>query len=342
MLCDSQVLMEVPLGGLGEWLGDLAENETPLSAISAAQPIFRGRLWRIAVRTHLDGERAVCPRISQNPPPEHPLIEHVVAPRTQKLCSPSRTVFRLPVDEVHCTVVGTDSHPEQCMGIFDRFSRRNDSPSGPSNPQEVIVCGTRAIGRKSDWAWVNEAARDAFERGMSSFRSGNSQQAAAEYAAAIKAEPTWGHPYCELGSILSDCGQLEKAIELLQKSISLDPNWPLSYYNLGNSLKQQGQLGRALDAFRKYTTLAPSDPDGHLAAASIYMRTGKTDEENQAYERALVADERCVVAHVNLGINHLNARRVEPARYHLGQARKFAPQGSKEQKIAEANLALLS
>jgi|GEM_PF-4265941 len=64
-------------------------------------------------------------------------------------------------------------------------------------------------------------ARQLNDEGMAAGQSGNTKEAIAKLKAAIKADPTWGIPWNNLGVVYRDAGDAGAAMKCLAKAVKL-------------------------------------------------------------------------------------------------------------------------
>ncbi len=98
--------------------------------------------------------------------------------------------------------------------------------------------------------------------------------------------------------------------------------------NIAQCFKYSEMWNEAVGASLSYTRLEPRDPDGFMVLASIYMKTGMTEKENQAYRSAIEASDHCSGAHLNYAINLLQAGDKENARTHFNKVLSVEPKNS--------------
>jgi ribosomal protein S12 methylthiotransferase accessory factor len=97
-----------------------------------------------------------------------------------------------------------------------------------------------------------------------------------------------------------ECGQLKKALTLLEKACSLDDERTDTYNLMGYCLFALKEHQKAIDAFKKVLALDPGSAIDHANIASNYRDMGQTAEAIVWYEKALAIDPSIEFARNNL------------------------------------------
>ena len=58
-----------------------------------------------------------------------------------------------------------------------------------------------------------------------------------------------------LGAILSEQGQLDKAVEKYKQSVKMNPSYAEGYNNLGTAFQRMGKINEAIDSYKKAISL---------------------------------------------------------------------------------------
>ena len=127
-----------------------------------------------------------------------------------------------------------------------------------------------------------------------------------------------------LGILLMQEGQVNEAVDLLQRALYANPDRGEVYYSLGQALVRRGQEARGrklLEYFRAlqgehqklldYKTavvLNPNDADAYYNLGAVYARIGRYHAASQAYQAALVIAPDHLNARNNLGNIYLRRR----------------------------------
>ncbi len=92
--------------------------------------------------------------------------------------------------------------------------------------------------------------------------------------------------WISLGEALGKMGRIEKSAEAFEGAIRMDPNFADSYYNLGVMLEQAGESERAEAAYLKAVALRET-PEGRNNLANCQRALLKLDECEANYRRAV-------------------------------------------------------
>jgi Tfp pilus assembly protein PilF len=108
-------------------------------------------------------------------------------------------------------------------------------------------------------------------RGWAYEGMGRIDDAIAECRRAIEVDPTFGNPYNDIGAYLIAKGELDEAIEWLEKAKHApryDPRH-FPFMNLGRIYAAKGMVKRAIDEFEGALAFAPGDPICASALAQL-------------------------------------------------------------------------
>src|SRR5262249_46362114 len=100
-------------------------------------------------------------------------------------------------------------------------------------------------------------AQNAYERGLTQAKQGQSSLAVASLQQAVTLAPRSAIYHDSRGLLLLDAAQVAQAIAALNKSLDLDPNRGDSYFHLGTALAEARRWDDAVAAYRK-AILLPS------------------------------------------------------------------------------------
>ncbi|HVN63459.1 MAG TPA: tetratricopeptide repeat protein [Candidatus Binataceae bacterium] len=108
-------------------------------------------------------------------------------------------------------------------------------------------------------------------RGWAYEMMGRLDAAIAECHHAIAADPSFGNPYNDIGAYLIAKGELDAAIEWLEKAKAAPRYEPRHYpsMNLGRIYAAKGMVKRAIEEFTGALARAPGDPTCESALAQL-------------------------------------------------------------------------
>ena len=110
-----------------------------------------------------------------------------------------------------------------------------------------------------------------------------------------------------LGSLLIESGDPEKAIKSIRKSIKLYKNNPASHLNLGLAYLKTNQHLKAEREFLASISIKPELSEAHMNLGVVYRELGHLSKAIRAYNKAIEQNRKYNEAFFNLGIayNHL-------------------------------------
>ncbi len=175
-----------------------------------------------------------------------------------------------------------------------------------------------------------------FNRGAKALEEGNLDLAKEEMMSCIKADPAFLDAYLKISEILTEQNNLEKAMMALKKASRMNPNIGRTFYLLGTIKAKKENKDGAIESFDKAIGLEPNNvqlimdignhclsenwiddalryfnmiklqhPEFHYIYNRIgiaYSRTGRFDEAEAEYNKALSLDEKDPGIHFNLGM----------------------------------------
>ncbi len=193
-----------------------------------------------------------------------------------------------------------------------------------SEPQAIIQELVRQIEQRQTAAAPgpgNEAAEQAFNRGVQAYEGGDFEGAIASWEQAIELKPdyhqAWGNrglglknlgryeeaiasydralelkpdffkAWYNRGLALDELGRHEEAIASYDEVIQLKPDFHKAWYSRGNSLDNVGSRGEALESYNKALELQPNFHKAWLSRAASFERVGRYSEAVGSYDGAL-------------------------------------------------------
>ena len=101
-----------------------------------------------------------------------------------------------------------------------------------------------------------------------------------------KSPGSWAFHYAQ-GNILSESGELKKAIKHYRKALKYSAGNSAVHINLGNALVRQDDLDEAIEHFRQALLIQPEFAEAHESLGNALTLQGKRDEAVKHYEKAL-------------------------------------------------------
>jgi len=112
-------------------------------------------------------------------------------------------------------------------------------------------------------------------------------QARAAFQIAIDLQgssPVDAQPYLNLGTLLTEQGDLEKAIPNLVQAVTLSPNNPKTHEELASAYKAQNNLANAQSELERAIALAPGISALHYKLGEIYRKQGLKELARHEFE----------------------------------------------------------
>jgi tetratricopeptide (TPR) repeat protein len=137
-----------------------------------------------------------------------------------------------------------------------------------------------------------------------------------------------------MGTLLGEQEQFEKAIFHLEKAMEINPAFPDTYYNLGVVFSQQGRFDKAIPYFEKALKIKPDYGAAHSNLGVLFTRQGQTEKAIFHLEKSLSINPDSAEAHYNLGISFDRQGQIDKAILHFEKSLAINP------NHAEANCRL--
>jgi tetratricopeptide (TPR) repeat protein len=129
----------------------------------------------------------------------------------------------------------------------------------------------------------------------------------------IARNPACWMGYSNLGSFLSEHGNVDEAIRDFRKALELWPDQSKDHNNLGKALVQRGRMAEAMDEFQSALRISPDDPDTETNIGAAMLQQGDPDGAISHLQRAVEKWPRHAPAHINLGNALLQKREADAA-----------------------------
>jgi tetratricopeptide (TPR) repeat protein len=133
---------------------------------------------------------------------------------------------------------------------------------------------------------------------------GYEEEAADEYAKAVRLEPEFADGEANLGAVLLAQGELNQAISHLQRATSLDPAMRESRYNLARAWLRIGKTDRATGEYQALVAERPNDVDAVDELGYAFYLAGDRDAALRCFVKASMLAPRwarclCEQAHIH-------------------------------------------
>ena len=131
---------------------------------------------------------------------------------------------------------------------------------------------------------------------------GEYQKAISAYKKAIQIEPNNVAAYNNLGFVFNQLGEYQKAISSYENAIQIKPNYSNSYYNLGNVLKKLGEHQKAITSYKKAIQINPNYADVYYNLGNTLKELGERQKAQNCYKKVIQINPNHYDAYNNLGI----------------------------------------
>ncbi|MEN3028683.1 MAG: tetratricopeptide repeat protein [Aquificaceae bacterium] len=135
---------------------------------------------------------------------------------------------------------------------------------------------------------ISRSAREILERALQEHMRGNLQKAIELYQKSIEIQPT-AEAYTYMGWAYSMMGEFERAIELCLKAIEIDPEFGNPYNDIGSYLIALGRLEEAAPWLKRAISARRYEPRHypHMNLARLYLMKGQFEDALMEVENAI-------------------------------------------------------
>ncbi|MCX8012298.1 MAG: tetratricopeptide repeat protein [Desulfobacterota bacterium] len=146
-----------------------------------------------------------------------------------------------------------------------------------------------------------QKARAYINLGVTYYELGELDKAIEWLDKGIKIDPNSSYAYYNLSLVHQKLGNLKKAIEMAQKSLELDPTFYMVYYTLGGIYFESSQFEKAVENYKKFLKNYPYFPEVHNLMGVAYASLKIFDKAIEEFEWELKINPYHTMAHLNLG-----------------------------------------
>jgi tetratricopeptide (TPR) repeat protein len=250
--------------------------------------------------------------------------------------------------------VADATRPEATLASYETVptgdvSAEAAAPVGFSiDPTENLVqggleaYGSRDFGRAAAYFRAENDARPQrawtqFMLGLSLWKAGRTDEAAAAMEAAVELDPDSVKALVNLARIRNDGGDYEGALEAARAARAIAPEEPSALFLEGRSLFNLGRLDEALVSLAASVEIDPDNGYVRNLLGLALIRQGCADEAVETLERAAELAPQVAYVHNNLGMALELSGRASEAVVAYGRSVEIDPAQAK----AAANLARL-
>ena len=99
-----------------------------------------------------------------------------------------------------------------------------------------------------------------------------------------------------LGAVLQELGEYQKAALSYQKAIQIQPNFAEAHSNLGATLKELGERQKAISCYQEAIKIQPDNAEAHYNLGIVFKELGE-------HQKAITCNEKAI----NLKPDHAKA-----------------------------------
>ena len=154
---------------------------------------------------------------------------------------------------------------------------------------------------------------------------GRADEAAKEFAEAIRLNPGSAKAHVSLGSLLATKGEFGEAESHFEQALRIEPKNAEYHSGYAYLLDQLGHKDQAVSECETAIRLAPKSPQAHYAYGAFLEKHGRAEEAIAKYRQTLQLDPAHLDAHLDLGGLLLEKGELAQARQHFGKASELNP-----------------
>jgi len=145
------------------------------------------------------------------------------------------------------------------------------------------------------------------------YEKGEVNKAINLFRSSLAIQPDDAEAQNNLGAAFAKEGHVDEATVCFQKAVALRPDFAEAHRNLGDSLLRKGQVDEAILQFQKAVAIRPDLAKPHRNLADALLQKGKVDEAILQFQEALEMDPDEDKTHYDLGIALLQKGQMDDA-----------------------------
>jgi len=147
----------------------------------------------------------------------------------------------------------------------------------------------------------NLTTKETFALAVQHHQKNNLQVAEKLYREILKTNPNHANTRNNLGSVLKELGESQKAISCFQKAIEIQSNHAGAYYNLGIVFNELGELQKAISCFQKTIGIQSNHVGAYYNLGNAFRELEESKKAIGYYEKAIQINPNHAGAYNNLG-----------------------------------------
>ena len=148
---------------------------------------------------------------------------------------------------------------------------------------------------------INLTIKETFALAVQHHQKNNLQVAEKLYREILKTNPNHANTRNNLGSVLKELGESQKAISCFQKAIEIQSNHAGAYYNLGIVFNELGELQKAISCFQKTIGIQSNHVGAYYNLGNAFRELEESKKAIGYYEKAIQINPNHAGAYNNLG-----------------------------------------
>jgi tetratricopeptide (TPR) repeat protein len=184
----------------------------------------------------------------------------VIAPGAARPFSPIKQQWAFSFDT---TVLGTKLHSMAGPTPEDLFQSALDCETQTETLPQAVENYRQVIDLAPDWVDAH------INLGVALYQMGRTEDARAEFFAAVQLDPLNGISRYNLGCVLEEQGEIDQAIEHLRRAARAMPAHADVHFNLALAYEKRGERRLAHEQWMLYLRYAPNGPWAEQARAHL-------------------------------------------------------------------------
>ena len=131
----------------------------------------------------------------------------------------------------------------------------------------------------------NLTTEETFALAVQNHKKNNLQVAENLYNETLKTNPNHVDAHNNLGIVLNELGEHQKAMSCYEKAIQINPHYAGAHNNLGNTLKELGEHQKAMSCYEKVIQIEPDNLTSHWLSMNIFPVIYKNLKEIDHYRK---------------------------------------------------------
>jgi tetratricopeptide (TPR) repeat protein len=204
------------------------------------------------------------------------------------------------------------------LGQRDKASTFMDRRGpGRANVDDPLMTQLKSLA--NDWPILQN-------RGVALYQTERYEEALAEFRKAAETAPEEPMVRINLGSTLTNLGDLDGAAREFREALRIDPENALAHFNLGTILARFGDDPSAIEHYRIALRHDPDYLNVHFNLANALRRTGSYGEASRHYRRVVEGDPRRSPARHAEALALIRLHRYREAAERLEEAAEAMPE----------------